>query len=159
MHGGIGVERLDQRQQRRFGRVDGQSVLDRVEAASLGLPALACDIGPARWVFADQDDRETRRHALRDKRPRVLSHPSEHFVGDRRAVEHEGGCFGHGPSHARFKRTSLRPEDEARLMARARSGLQHAHARLVEQIAGETVGIAVAGPGLEAEERRAGTRP
>ena len=44
-------------------------------------------------------------------------------------------------------------------MAGALSRLEHAHARLVEQIAGETVRIAVAGPGLEAEERRAGPRP
>ena len=33
---------------------------------------------------------------------------------------------------------SLRPEDETRLMPRALSGLEHAHARLVEQIAGRS---------------------
>src|ERR1700683_1852740 len=44
-------------------------------------------------------------------------------------------------------------------MARLLSRFEHPHAGLLEQIAGKTVGIAVAGPRLEAEERRAGPRP
>ena len=63
VHGGIGVERLDEREQLRFARLGRQRVLDRMEAASPGRPALAGDVGLARRMVADQNDRQARRHA------------------------------------------------------------------------------------------------
>src|ERR1700722_20812014 len=53
----------------------------------------------------------------------------------------------------------FRPEDKTRFVPRSLPGFEHPHARLVEQIAGETVGVAVTGPGLKAEEWRAGSHP
>ena len=122
-----------------------------MEAAGLGRPALASDIALARRIVADENDRETGRHAASDERSRLLGDPNENFLSHRRAVEHEGGRVGRGPSVRRHSgQPLLRPEDEARLVASAFSRLQHAHAGLVEQIARETVRIAVARPGLEA---------
>ena len=72
VHGRIGVEGLDQRQQLRFARLRGQIVLDRTEAARLGGPALAGDITLARRVLADENDRETRRQPMRDQRARLF---------------------------------------------------------------------------------------
>src|ERR1700677_5251752 len=131
-----------------------------MEAARLGGPALASNIALARRVLADENDRETRRPPDRDERARLFGDLCECFVGDRCAVEHEGECVGHGSSlRAPADEASLRPEDEARFMARLLSRFEHPHAGLLEQVASETVGIAVAGPGFETEEWRAGSRP
>src|ERR1700679_2081842 len=131
-----------------------------MEAARLGGPALASNIALARRVLADENDRETRRHAERNERARLFSDLRKGFVSDRRAIKHKGGCVGHGSSSRRLADEALlRPEDEARFMARLLSRFEHPHAGLLEQIAGETVGIAATGPRLEAEERRAWPRP
>src|SRR3984957_19113018 len=130
-----------------------------MEAARLGGPALAGDIALARRILADQNDRETRPHTDRDQSARLFGDVDERFVGDRRAIKHEGG-FGHqSSSRGLGRRALLRPEDKARFMARLLSRFEHPHARLLEQVASETVGIAVAGPWFKTEEWRAGSRP
>ena len=130
-----------------------------MEAARLGGPALAGDIALARRVLADQNDRETGPHTARDQRARFFADVDERLVGDRCAVKHEGG-FGHQSSSRKLgPHALLRPEDKARFMARLLSRFEHPHARLLEQIAGETVGITVAGPWFKTEEWRAGSRP
>src|SRR5580692_230672 len=73
-----------------------------MEAARLGGPALARDVGLARWIVANQNDCKTRRHATRDQYARFIGDVSKHFVGNRRAVKHEGGRTGHGSSFSRL---------------------------------------------------------
>ena len=97
MHGRIGVERLDQREQLGLGRVGRQIVLDRMEAARLGRPALARDVSLARRILADEHDRETGRQPMSHERARLPGDAGEDVFGDRRAVEHEGGLSRHAP--------------------------------------------------------------
>jgi hypothetical protein len=71
-----------------------------MEAARLGGPALAGNIALARRVLADENDRKARRHTAGDERARLFGDINKRLVGDRHAVEHEGGCVGHGSSLA-----------------------------------------------------------
>ncbi len=92
------MSEFDHRQQLPFVGLGRQIVLDRMEATGFRRPALAGDVSSARRIVADQDDRETRRQPMRDERSRLLGDASEHFVGDRRAVKHEGGRVIRGSS-------------------------------------------------------------
>ena len=89
VHRRIGVERLDEREQFGFARLGGERVLHRMKAAALGGSALAGDIGLARRVFADEHDREARRHAALGQRSRLCRDRLDHALRHRLAVEHE----------------------------------------------------------------------
>src|SRR5208337_35671 len=56
-------------------------------------------------------------------------------------------------------RKSASPIGEARLAPGAPARREHVHRRFVEQVAGKAVRVAVARPGFETDERRAGARP
>ena len=155
VNGGIGVQRLDEREQFGFARLGRQVVLDRMEAAGLGRPALARHIGLAGRIVADQDNREAGRHgrvanarasaATSASTPSAIAAPSS-TKAEAPAIDRSCADID---ATLNFAGRRSAPRD-----ARA-PRLDHAHAGLVAEFALEPVRIAVAGPRFEAKERRA----
>src|SRR5262249_34121951 len=58
-----------------------------------------------------------------------------------------------------LSKISFRPINEARLVPCSGARFERAHARLVAEVARKPVRVAIAGPGLEANEWRPGPRP
>ena len=58
MHAGVGVQLVDQHQQRVLGMIDRQPMFDRQDADARAFADLAADIDLARWIVADQHHRQ-----------------------------------------------------------------------------------------------------
>ena len=69
VHGGIGVEPGDQREQLGLRRALGEPVIERAHARLHGRAFLAADIDLARGMTAHQDDRQSGHETVRLRQP------------------------------------------------------------------------------------------